>query len=99
MVAGSSEVGGVAGGELRGRGGYGGEVLLCSGGRRPKLVSWAAPQGLGETTGGAGWAKEWLAAMNFTGAWRRPNQLELGKRASPGQTTAWGALEGRLEVA
>ena len=73
--------------------------FLGSGGLRSRLGSWAAPQGQGEATGGVGWAKEWLAATYCTGVWRRPNWPELGKRASPGQSTARRGLGEQSEVA
>jgi len=50
-------------------------------------------------TGGVGGAKEGLVATNRTGVWRRPNWPELGKMATTGRSTAWGALGGKSEVA
>ena len=52
MVVGSSEVEGIAGGELRGGGATGEKWFLGSGGLRSSLGSWAAPQGFGEDLGG-----------------------------------------------
>ena len=72
-VVGSAWVEGVAGGELRGGGGFGGFRGSGYGGSWPCLRGWAAPHDRGEEDGGAGWMREGLFATNGTGVRRRPN--------------------------
>ena len=95
MVAGSTVVGGVAGGELRGGEGYGSEVSF---GLRWFPIEAEALGSSARTRGSEWWrwmGGECLVATNGTGRQRRPNRPELGKMASSGQSTPRGELGGK----